>query len=255
MTLVHAHSAMAQTAPCPSQQNCSTSATLPDAPSPASQQAASQGQAVPPPYQGALGAVPPVFTSKPLTLKDKWTFYTHQTFGPPSFFNPAVGAAVRMAKPPKNYPRDWSDGGEAYGRLYGSTYATQTTKHTAEFATEVLLHEDPRYRFAPEGSNAFLRIAHAIAFTVVDRTDSGRPTLAVANFASASAAGFVGMAYMPDGYSDVTHAGQRATSEFAQIAVANIAREFSPQWGPFVKKLHLPKILPAWWVPEHSAKP
>ncbi len=154
-----------------------------------------------------------------------------------------------MAHPPNNYPREWKDGAEAFGRLYGDSYATQTSKRTAEFATEVLLHEDPRYRFALHGTDFLGRVAHAMAFTIVDRTDSGKPTLAVGNFASAAAGGFVGMAYLPDGFNDVTHAGQRATVQFGLIGASNIAREFSLEWYPVVKKLHLRKILPAWWIP------
>jgi hypothetical protein len=246
LTLLPAHRAVAQTA----------SPVLPPADqTPAARQAASQGHALPPSEQGALGPVPPVFTRKPLTLQDKWTFYTHGTYGPPAFFNPAVSAGIRMANPKANYPRDWKDGGGAYGRLYGSTFATQTSKHTAEFITEVALHEDPRYRFAPRGSNTFVRIGHALAFTFVDRTDSGRLTPAIANFTGAAAGGFTGMAYLPDGYNDVTHAGQRATAELGRTAFANIAREFSPEWGPIVQKLHIPRIIPAWWVPEHRTRP
>lgn len=254
MLLLPAASAVAQSIPCAKPENCNTTAALPDAPAPANEQAAWQQPVLPVSQQGALGPVPPVYTRKPLTLHDKWIFYTHGTYGPPAFFNPAVSAGIRMANPKKNYPKDWKDGGGAYGRLYGSTFATQTSKHTAEFLTEVALHEDPRYRFAPHGSNTFVRIAHAIAFTFVDRTDSGRPTLAVANFAGAAAGGFTGMAYLPDGYNDVTHAGQRATAELARTAFANIAREYSPEWGPIIQKLHIPKIIPAWWVPEHRAK-
>jgi hypothetical protein len=169
--------------------------------------------------------------------------------------NPAFGAAIRMANPPNHYPREWKDGAEAFGRLYGDTYASQVSKHTTEFAAKALLHEDPRYRFAPAGTGSLGRVLHAMAFTVVDRTDSGRPTLAVANFAGAAASGFVGMAYLPDGFNDVTHAGQRAAVQLGLTAGANLAREFAPEWYPFVKKIHLPKILPAWWVPERHTHP
>jgi hypothetical protein len=58
------------------------------------------------------------------------------------------------------------------------------------------------------------------------------------------------MAYMPDGFNDVSHAGQRAGTEFLGITAANIFREFAPQWAPVVHKLHIPKIVPPWWVPE-----
>jgi len=30
-------------------------------------------------------------------------------------------------------------------------------------------------------------------------------------------------------------------TEFLDIGIANIAREFAPQWVPVVRKLHLPK--------------
>jgi hypothetical protein len=61
-----------------------------------------------------------------------------------------------------------------------------------------------------------------------------------------------GMGILPNGYNDVTHAEQRMASEFLQIAIGNVATEFEPQWGPLAKKIHLQKILPAWWVPQHS---
>jgi hypothetical protein len=70
------------------------------------------------------------------------------------------------------------------------------------------------------------------------------------NFTSAAAGGFVGMAYLPDGFSDVSHAGQRTGTEFLGITAANVFREFAPQWAPVVHKLHIPKIVPPWWVPE-----
>jgi hypothetical protein len=165
---------------------------------------------------------------------------------------PALGAGIRMANPPKNYPRDWIDGGGAFGRLYGSALATQTSKRTAKFFTESMLHEDPRYLPAPKGANVGARIVHAVAFTFVDRSDSGGRELAFSNFASAAAGGFVGMAYLPDGFNDASHAGQRMGTEFLGIAIANMSREFAPQWAPLTRKFHLPKIVPGWWVPEPS---
>jgi hypothetical protein len=59
----------------------------------------------------------------------------------------------------------------------------------------------------------------------------------------------------PNGYNDATHAEQRMASEFAAIAVGNIVTEFEPEWGPWAKKLRVPKILPARWVPQHPHHP
>jgi hypothetical protein len=93
---------------------------------------------------------------------------------------------------------------------------------------------------------------HALAFTFVDKTDSGRNTIAFSNFAGAAAGGFVGQAYLPHGYNDLTHAEQRMTIQFMGIAIQNVAAEFQPQWGRIVRKLRIQKILPEWWVPQHE---
>jgi hypothetical protein len=44
-------------------------------------------------------------------------------------------------------------------------------------------------------------------------------------------------------------------SGFLQIAIGNIATEFEPQWEPWARKIHLPKILPAWWAPQPAYQP
>jgi hypothetical protein len=108
-------------------------------------------------------------------------------------------------------------------------------------------------RYVPSNSkNPLARTMHAVAFTFIDKTDSGRNTIAFSNFAGAAAGGFVGRAYLPQGYNDLTHAEQRMTIQIASIAVQNIAAEFQPQWGPIVRKLRIQKILPEWWVPQHN---
>src|SRR5260370_5885908 len=122
-----------------------------------------------------------------------------------------------MLNPPSHYPREWKDGGGAFGRTYGYKVADRTSRETAHFLTGLLLHEDPRYQRSTS-TNAFRRTFHALAFTVVDKTDSGRNTLAMSNFASAAAGGFVGMGILPDGYNHLTRAAQRMASDVLQLA-------------------------------------
>jgi hypothetical protein len=230
--------------------------SLPDAPLPAGQaQEEAQAPAAPLAQQpNQLLALPPALTRNPLTEGDKLQIYIHKAFGPPAVVLPALGAGFQMLNPPSHYPRDWKDGSDAFGRLYGYKVADRTSRETAQFLTGFLLHEDPRYQRSTS-TNPLRRTFHALAFTVFDKTDSGRTTFAASNFASAAAGGFVGMGILPDGYNDLTHAEQRMASEFLQIAIGNIATEFEPQWGPWAKKLRLPKILPAWWVPQHPHQP
>ncbi|HSZ02126.1 MAG TPA: hypothetical protein VK788_21695 [Terriglobales bacterium] len=237
-----------------------TGDSLPDAPLPAGQ-AQEQAQdsaatSVQTAVQQAnqLSVLPPTLTRTPLTGQDKFLLYIHKSFGPPAVILPAFGAGFQMLNPPNHYPREWKDGADAFGRNYGYRVADRTSRETAQFLTGFLLHEDPRYQRSTS-TNAFRRTFHALAFTVVDKTDSGRNTLAISNFAAAAAGGLVGMGILPNGYNDITHAGQHMASEFLQIAIGNVAAEFEPEWGPWVEKIHLPKILPAWWVPQHSHQP
>jgi hypothetical protein len=158
---------------------------------------------------------------------------------------------MAMANPRKNYPREWKDGAGAFGRQYEDSIATVASQRTARFLTGVALHEDPRY-MRSNSKNPLLRTGHALVFTFIDKTDSGRNTIAFSNFAGAAAGGFVGNAYLPHGYNDLTHAEQRMAFQFAGIAIQNIAAEFQPQWGPVVRKLRINKIIPEWWVPKHE---
>jgi hypothetical protein len=63
------------------------------------------------------------------------------------------------------------------------------------------------------------------------------------------------MAYLPPGFSGVSHAGQCVGSEFLAIVISNISREFALQWLPIAQKLHLPKIVPSWSAPEGPNHP
>jgi hypothetical protein len=225
-------------------------ANLPDAPQPQGQNNLPNSPAHHQDENSALLFLP-VKSARSLSFGDKFTIYAHQTFGPPALILPAFRAGIGMANPTNHYPREWKDGAGAFGRLYGDSIATVTSQRTARFLTGVALHEDPRY-VRSTSKNPFLRTGHALVFTFIDKTDSGRNTIAFSNFAGAAAGGFVGNAYLPHGYNDLTHAEQRMAAQFAGIAIQNIAAEFQPQWGPIVRKLRINKIIPEWWVPRHE---
>jgi hypothetical protein len=225
-------------------------ATLPDAPMPQGQEQSPPSPAGSETHLNQFPILSPGLTRAPLTIQDKFHIYVHKSFGPPAVILPALGAGLGMLNPPSKYPEEWKDGAGAFGRNYGYRLADRTSRNTAQFLTGALLHEDPRY-LRSTSSNPFTRTVHALAFTIFDKTDSGRTTFAASNFAAAAAGGFVGMGILPNGYNDITHAEQHMASEFLQIGIGNVLTEFEPQWGPWAKKLRIPKLLPGWWVPEH----
>jgi hypothetical protein len=231
-------------------------AALPDAPMPQDQphDANPPTPAVSGEHLNQYPILSPRLTRAPMTIQDKFVIYAHKSFGPPAFILPAFGAGLGMVNPPSKYPKEWKDGAGAFGRNYGYRLADRTSRNTGQFLTGALLREDPRY-LRSASTNPFARTVHALVFTIFDKTDSGRTTFAASNFAAAAAGGFVGMGILPHGYNDITHAEQHMASEFLQIGIGNVLTEFEPQWGPWAKKLRIPKLLPGWWVPEHQHHP
>jgi hypothetical protein len=166
-------------------------------------------------------------------IDDKFRYYVGETYLNPSFLTaPAFRAGIRMANPPGHfptaYPADWRQGAAGFGRNYGDAMAQRISFHTARFVTGAVTGEDPRY--VPSTSrNVFVRSLHAFGYTFIDRSDGGRRMPAISNFVGAAASGFVGNAYLPPGFANVTHAGQRATLQFAFFGAGNLYREFAPQ--------------------------
>jgi hypothetical protein len=216
---------------------------LPDAPS-----------ASPAPQQNTVTSVPfasPRFgqPAGQMDVEDKFKYFVEPAFGPRNLFTKAFSSGIRMANPPKNYPHEWHSGVEAYGRFYGDSFARTGAESIGRFSASVLLHEDPRYR---RSTSTFFptRLGHALAFTLVDRTDGGHPTVAISNFTGAAANGFIGNAYLPSGFDNLTHAGQRSAVAFGGMAGQNVMQEFAPDLAPLLKKIHVPHIPipPVWWT-------
>ena len=191
------------------------------------------------------------FSKDPMTVVQKFSFFEKPVFGPREAILTSFTAGFRLLTPPDAFPREWRQGMGAYGRNVGDHYARHAARATASFAAAALLHEDVRYH--PARSTSFVgRFAYALGYTLVDRTDGGRLTPAISNFAGAMAGGFVGNAYMPDGFHDTTHAGQRALGIMGGMAIKNLAEEFGPDLARIARKLGIPtggKIpVPEWWT-------
>ena len=211
-----------------------TSKLLPDAPSYTSPEEEGQSDSTPSsvaadrrPIQAA-----PRFNAR-LNAVDKFHYYMSETFlNPAAITAPAFRASLRMANPPgrgaTRYPAAWRQGAEGFGRNYGDAVAERASFQSARLIAGVITREDPRYISAGT-RNPFARSMHALEFAFVDRSDSGHAMPALSNFVGAAAGGFVGNAYLPPGFNNGTHAGQRATVRFGIFAAGNLFREFAPQ--------------------------
>lgn len=190
----------------------------------------------------------PVLAGGKVTLGEEFFNLAKLTVGPRALFGDAFSTGIHMARPPKNYPPEWRQGAQAFGRIYGSLLAVRTSRESAQFLTGAVTHEDLRYKRSAS-KNPFGRTLHAIGFTFVDQSYSGHSTFAFSNFTAAAAGGFIGKAYLPAGYNDLHHAEIRSALGLSSFATRNLLTEFSPEIGRMTRHLHLPRIpIPAWWT-------
>lgn len=188
-----------------------------------------------------------------LTLSERFQLEAHTSLGVSAFFVPAADAFVDMAHPPDKYPREWRDGGAAFGHLYSAEFTRHTTGGFTHFAVAAIDREDPRY-YPSNGRNYARRAAYALLFTVFDRSSSGHRTLAFSNLAGSMAAGSVGMAIYPHGYNDFTHSYQRAAIESSTFASHNLFAEFSPEIVRVLHMLHFSDRIANAFLPPESTR-
>ncbi|MGB8130398.1 MAG: hypothetical protein WCG81_11455 [Candidatus Angelobacter sp.] len=178
-------------------------------------------------------------TSAPLNVKGKLRYFAIESFRPGIYPVAAFYDGLTMASPPKAYPGEWRQGFPGFARNYGDFMASWASVQGGKFIAASMLHEDPRY-FTSTSKNFLARVFNAARYAVIDRSDSGRPRLAVANVAGAFAGGFVGNAYLPDPYANASHGLSRSALALTGFITSDLADEFRPEIHRLVKKLHLP---------------
>ena len=205
-----------------------------------------------PPVSGTLdpfNALPTPDLAAP-TSEGKFMDYAIAVLGPRALFVPSFSAFRHIIDPPNAYPRAWKDGAGAFARNYGNALASRTSRETGRYLTAALLHEDFRYR-PSTSTKTVARAWHALAFTFVDKSDSGGNRIAASNFIGAGAGGFVGTLYLPAGYNNLSHAETRAATAFAGFAAQNLWLEFAPEVQLLKRKFHVPfsvASVPRWWT-------
>ncbi len=173
-----------------------------------------------------------------LSAQEKLICYARISYYPTSFVWPGISAAKKMIFPPQAYPADWRQGFRGFGRNYGDAIANDTANRGARYVSAIAFHEDTRY-WPSESKWYFLRFLQSVTFALVDRSDSGKWMPAFSNLTGAAAGGFVGNAYLPAGYNNVTHAGQRAAVQLAESPLPNLFCEFTPELRTALGKMRL----------------
>ena len=111
-------------------------------------------------------------TSGPLNVKGKLHYFAVESFRPGIYPVAAFYDGLTMANPPKAYPPEWRQGFPGFARNYGDFMASWASVQGGKFVAASILHEDPRY-FISAKKNFFARVANAVRYGVIDRSDSG----------------------------------------------------------------------------------
>ncbi|MGC2695323.1 MAG: hypothetical protein WA738_05975 [Candidatus Angelobacter sp.] len=199
-----------------------------------------QSQSAPPTGSAPTSAPKPTPSlPEKLTVGGKFRYFANESFRPGVWAVAGVYTGIEMALPPKAYPPEWRQGVAGFARNYGDFMASWTAVQGGKFVVAAATHEDPRYVRSTR-AGLLPRSLHALRFVFIDHSDSGKNRFALANFAGAAAGGFVGGAYLPDGYNDASHAYNRSALALSGFLTSNLADEFHPEIVRIAHKLHIP---------------
>jgi hypothetical protein len=180
-----------------------------------------------------------ISTVRSLNAQEKLICYARISYSWASFVGPLFPASKKMMFPPSAYPPHWKQGVLGFALNYDDSFTNDTANRAGRYASAIILREDTRY-WPSEDGRPFHRVLHLICFALVDKSDSGSDRLAISNLVGAAAGGFIGNSYLPKGYNDVTHAGQRSAIQLAESPLPNLVCEFTPELSKAAKWAHLP---------------
>ncbi len=176
---------------------------------------------------------PPPVAPVPLTFDQRFHIYLKQTYSVSSILVPAVFSGIDQAE---SFPREWGQGGVAYGERLATVHGQFQINNACVFAVGALLHEDSRY--VPSGlPKTWPRMQYVLVHTLVARTDSGGHQPAFATFAGAFGFGFFPNLWLPPSENSP---GQGLTRSLTFIGVnvgMNMGLEFHQDDLRFLRRI------------------
>jgi hypothetical protein len=161
----------------------------------------------------------------PLSTGAKARYSVSSSVGPAALVEMAAYAGVLQALPT---PLEWRQGAAGYGERFASATSANAIRQAFAFALEVPLNEDPRY-FRAQRRGVWPRLGHALAATVVTRTDAGHRRFAFSGVTSAYGAAFLSNQWYPDRLNTVGQGFLQGTATLGLDALGNIVTEFWPK--------------------------
>ena len=184
------------------------------------------GSASGPAVTGVVGAGAATNLSSyaPLTASERWRSYFISAYGPGALLRAAAAGGISQLN---DTPKEWKQGGEAFGERFGNSLAQHIIRRTLESGAAAALHEDNRY-FRSTETGFFKRTKHAVGSVFVARNEAGRAHLAYSRIGAAAGASFISRAWQPP---STTSSGDAAVNFGITMAIDmgwNVFKEFRP---------------------------
>ncbi len=238
LTLFVSQKAMAQQKP--------ERADLPDAPAPKQSQHATAQKQQKNAWQTPLGLItrksyfyPELATAPgPLTSTQKFKLFLSTSTAPPQLLSSAASAGISEAR--GTLP-GYGQGGEGYGKRFGSSMASGASSHfLGTFLLPALLHDDPRY-FVKLNGGFWARAGYALRRALVIRTDAGSESFNWPGTLGPLAAEGLANTYLPDSERTAGKTFERYGLRIGFGAANNLLKEY---WPTIFKSLRIAKVAP-----------
>lgn len=151
-------------------------------------------------------------------------YYLKHTYGPGAIVRSAFWSGVAQWR---DYPTEWGQGADGYGRRLGSAQGRRIIKNTVDFGFASLRGEVLDYSRC-ECKGFWPRTKHALKYTFVRRAEDGGTTLALGRFAGAYASGLASNLWYPDSRNGLGDGLERGSLSIGWDAGNNVFREFWP---------------------------
>jgi hypothetical protein len=158
------------------------------------------------------------------TTRERFRDFSSQTFSPAAIVVPVAGAGISQWR---NYPPEWKQGAEGYGKRLASAYGSAVVENAIGFGIATLDQEDLRYPRSDYEKSAILkRTGHAIAYTLVPNKEGGGRRFGFARLIGAYGGGFVTNTWYPSRRSDLHNALYLGTANLGSDLAVNLLKEF-----------------------------
>lgn len=160
----------------------------------------------------------------PRNFKERFQDYRSATFSPWAVVMPAFGAGLSQLR---NYPPEWNQGAEGFGKRVASAYGGSVLEDTISFGVATLDHEDLRYPLSSYSKSAiFKRAGHTLSYTFIPKKEGGGRSFGWSRLVGAYGSGFIANTWYPAQHSDLHNAVVLGSMNLAGDLAINLLKEF-----------------------------